>query len=141
MAIPQSPPFAVERHAGLEISEPIAAEAAGPAVDERRTSARRQAGMWASLLTLDGRELLRCTTDDVAEGGMHLTTPVGFGLAVGQRYEVLLGRDSDDRQQPSLLGEGHYATVVRTQFHLGEYGPGDGDRVGVGLRFDQPLVL
>ena len=74
--------------------------------------------------------------DNVAEGGMHLTSPVGYGLAVGQRYEILLGREEEDGRQSTLWGEGHYVTVVRTRFLIGE-----SDRVGVGLRFDQPLVL
>ncbi|MHC4092559.1 MAG: hypothetical protein ACYSVY_20185, partial [Planctomycetota bacterium] len=61
-----------------------------------------------------------------------------------QRYEVLLGRESQggasaEGQQPDLLGEGHYATVVRTAFVMGE--DGQTDRLGIGLRFDQPLVL
>ena len=113
-----------------------AAAAAEPAVQERRSGVRRQAGLWASLIALDGREIIRCPADNVAEGGMHLTSPVGYGLAVGQRYEILLGREEEDGRQSNLLGEGHYVTVVRTRFLIGE-----SDRVGVGLRFDQPLVL
>jgi len=119
------------RHQGL-----YAPAAAEPAVQERRSGVRQQSGLWASLVALDGREMIRCPADNVAEGGMHLTSPVGYGFAVGQRYEILLQREEDDGQQSNLLGEGHYATVVRTRFLMG-----GADRVGVGLRFDQPLVL
>ncbi len=109
----------------------------GSAVGERREGVRREAGFWAGLITLDGREVLRCRADNISEGGMHVSAPIGYGFAVGQRYEVLVGRGDSEAQQNSFLGEGHYATVVRTEFLIDD----DGDAVGVGLRFDQLLVL
>ena len=42
-------------------------------------------------------------------------------------------------QSRDLAGEGHYATVVRTEILL--HDEDDGDRVGVGFRFDSPIVL
>lgn len=110
---------------------------AGSVIGERREGVRREAGFWAGLITLDGREVLRCRADNISEGGMHLSAPIGYGFAVGQRYEVLVGRDDDGARQSGFLGEGHYATVVRTEFLIDD----DGDAVGVGLRFDQLLVL
>jgi hypothetical protein len=107
------------------------------AVGERREGVRREAGFWAGLVTLAGAEVLRCKADNVSEGGLHLTVPIGYGLAVGQRYEVLVGRQEDSTEQGNFLGEGHYATVVRTEFLIND----QGDGVGVGLRFDQPVVL
>ncbi|MCH7814162.1 MAG: hypothetical protein IID40_09100 [Planctomycetes bacterium] len=109
-----------------------------PAV-ERRSSARRTDGLWARLLTLDGEGMIHCQADDLGEGGLHLTPPVGFGFAVGQRYEVLLGGEGPDGEPTNLTGEGHYATVVRTEF-LPDAQNQRG-HLGVGLRFDQPLVL
>jgi len=106
---------------------------------ERRSSVRRKGGAWASLVTLDGNPMLRCTVDDLGEGGLHVTSPVGYGFAVGQRYEVLLGRGGNPSAESDFLGEGHYATVVRTQFLLDR--PEGGDGMGIGLRFDQPVVL
>ena len=107
------------------------------AVGERREGVRRETGFWAGLITLDVCEVLRCAADNISEGGLHLTAPVGYGFAVGQRYEILVGRGQDGGEQASLLGEGHYATIVRTEFLIND----QGDRVGVGLRFDQPVVL
>lgn len=107
------------------------------AVGERREGVRREAGFWAGLVTLAGSEVLRCKPDNVSEGGLHLTAPVGYGFAVGQRYEVLVGRGEGSTEQGGFLGEGHYATVVRTEFLIND----QGDGVGVGLRFDQPVVL
>ncbi|MFQ5489466.1 MAG: hypothetical protein ACE5GE_01985 [Phycisphaerae bacterium] len=104
---------------------------------ERRDGARRNDGMWAGLLSLDGAEVIRCKPDDYGEGGLHFTAPVGFGFAVGQRYELLVGTGEAPGSGQDLVGEGHYATVVRTEFVMDEAG----DRVGVGLRFDQPLML
>ena len=104
---------------------------------ERRDGVRCDSDVWAGLLSLDGQEVIRCQPDDLGEGGLHFTAPVGFGFAVGQRYELLVGRGDAPESKQDLVGEGRYATVVRTEFKMDEAG----DRVGVGLRFDQPLVL
>ena len=138
MTATQSP---IEHKPAAMPQMPPESEAAAQAVAERRTGVRSGSGLWASLLTLDGREMIRCAADNVGEGGMHLTSPVGYGFAVGQRYEVLLGRQDQDAPQSELLGEGHYATVVRTEFHMGTEDQPGRDHIGVGLRFDQPLVL
>ncbi|MCP4247121.1 MAG: hypothetical protein GY778_08730 [bacterium] len=127
-----SPMPAVD-HAALIVDPPAASTV------ERRSSARRSDGIWTSLMTLDGEELIRCQADDVGEGGLHLTPPVGFGFAVGQRYEVLLGGEGPDGRPTDITGEGHYATVVRTEFLPDAHE--EHRQLGVGLRFDQPLVL
>ncbi len=103
--------------------------------NDRRLGPRRDGAYWASLLSLDGEEVIRCRPDNMGEGGMHFTAPIGYGFAVGQRYELLVGET--DGSERHVVGEGHYATVVRTRFLMGE----PGDQVGVGLRFDQPVVL
>lgn len=104
---------------------------------ERRDGVRLDNNIWAGLLSMDGQEVIRCRPDDFGEGGLHFTAPVGYGFAVGQRYELLVGRGEAPDVEQDLVGEGHYATIVRTEFMMDEAG----DRVGVGLRFDQPLVL
>jgi hypothetical protein len=112
--------------------------AAGTAeLADRRSGPRRQGGYWANLLALDGEEVIRCDCDNMGEEGLHFTAPVGYGFAVGQRYELLVGERDEAGQDRSLSGAGHYATVVRTQFLMADLG----DQVGVGLRFDQPIVL
>ena len=93
-------------------------------------------GLWASLHALDGTEVLHCKPDDLGEGGLHITAPVGHGFAVGQRYKMYVGR-GEHSSQGNLIGDGQYATVVRTEFLMGE----QRDSVGVGLRFDHPIFL
>jgi hypothetical protein len=107
---------------------------------ERRNGLRRPLRIKANLFPLGGADAISCTSDNIGEGGLHAVVPVGYGLAVGQRYELILGepsRTTDDSGIMLLPGEGHYATVVRTELIMKEHG----DQVGVGLRFDQPLVL
>ena len=110
---------------------------------DRRSSPRVPLSMPASLIPLGSTELLNCRADNIGEGGVHLTTSIGYGLGVGQRYELLLrSEDAPSGVETPATGEGHYATVVRTEMQVGENGgKGAQDCVGVGLRFDQPLVL
>jgi hypothetical protein len=104
---------------------------------ERREHLRRVSGYCVRLMSLDGVEVINGTADDLGEGGLHLTAPIGYGFAVGQRYEVLVGDAGADEHGPNMVGEGHYATVVRTRF----LNDGTSDQVGIGLRFDHPVVL
>ena len=108
-------------------------------IEERRRCPRAPLPVSAALRTLAGGEIPARPADNVSESGLRLTVPVGFGLAVGQRYEVLLRRDGPDGKSRDLVGEGHYATVVRTEILL--HGKADDDRVGVGFRFDSPIAL
>src|SRR5262245_8804607 len=34
------------------------------------------------------QNILRCRTNDVSDAGLHADAPIGFGLGVGQRYEL-----------------------------------------------------
>ena len=105
---------------------------------EHREFRRQAKQLRACLIPLGGADDIHCVTDDVGALGMHITVPVGFGLAVGQRYELRLAEPGASvGMGPLLVDSGHYATVVRTQLHMGEEGD---HRIGVGLRFDQPLV-
>ncbi len=72
---------------------------------------------------------------DLSETGVFVSAPIGYGMAVGQRFEILLGDATANEPNPRLLGRGQYATVVRTRLDVGE----DGDWVGVALEFDQPV--
>ncbi len=114
-------------------SRPGSADAA--VLDERRCDDRVSRELRVTLIREDGSRIGPYPTDNLSESGLHVTVPVGYGLAVGQRYEVVL-RDSNS--PPSLrIDEGLYATVVRTQMRT------DAERnaIGVGLRLDQPLFL
>ena len=105
---------------------------------ERRGSPRQPLKVEACLIPLGGTDAITCVSDDIGEGGMHVTVPIGYGLAVGQRHELILAMPGASSGAGRVLtGEGHYATVVRTQLRLGQ----GADQISVGLRFDQPLVM
>ena len=108
-------------------------------IEERRLWPRKALPVLASLRTLAGVDIPVCPADNISDGGLRLTVPVGFGLAVGQRHEVQLCQPDTEGESCNLVGEGHYATVVRTEIMLG--GEGKEDRVGVSLCFDTPIVM
>ena len=108
-------------------------------IEERRCAPRLRNPIAATLRPLGGTQSIDCPADNISEGGMRITAPIGFGLAVGQRFEVILRGDERGSPGNDLIGDGHYATVVRTEILLTR-GARD-DRVGVGLRFDQPVMF
>ncbi|MCC7291616.1 MAG: PilZ domain-containing protein [Phycisphaerales bacterium] len=109
--------------------------AAASVLDERRCDDRVSRDLRVTLIREDGSRIGPYPTDNLSESGLHVTVPVGYGLAVGQRYEVVL-RDSNS--PPSVrIDEGLYATVVRTQMRTET----ERNAIGVGLRLDQPLFL
>lgn len=108
-------------------------------IEERRCAPRLRDPVAATLRPLGGTQAITCPADNISEGGMRITAPIGFGLAVGQRFEVILRGDDRGAVGSDLIGDGHYATVVRTEIVL-DRGNRD-DRVGVGLRFDQPVMF
>ena len=114
------------------------AEPRNPAValGERRTSARQPRRAYACLLSLIGCNVVRCCTHNLSETGVYVSAPIGYGLAVGQRYEVLLSEGDSHEPNPRLMSRGRCATVVRTRLEVGP----DGDSVGVALRFDRPIA-
>jgi hypothetical protein len=97
-----------------------------------------QCDLW--LIDLSSQSILRCKTNNVSDAGLHAFAPVGFGLAVGQRYEIRLAppnstpRPLSDHWAKSL----GYATVIRTEIHVGDEKP---DHVGFAVRFDVPQLL
>ncbi len=104
-----------------------------PIDDERRSSRRIAAGVSALVRSLDGEDV-PCTMVDLGPGGLHVHAPLDLGLAVGQRYQVVITDVPDEAAMPDLCGEEHYVTVLRTE-------PRTDERVGVGMRFDQPLFF
>jgi hypothetical protein len=114
-------------------------ESASAAVEaDRRVNHRIPVKLPTTLFGLDGSEVLRFTTDEVGEGGLRFQAPIGYGLAVGQRYQVVFPDEVTERGWGNLVGDGHYATVLRTEMHANT---GPDEHVTVGLRFDHPLVL
>ena len=107
------------------------------ALGERRSSPRQSCVRDVCLLSLRGYEILHCRLHDLSASGLYVSAPIGYGLAVGQRFEVLLGDGAGPRPSPRLMSGGHRASVVRTRMALS---PG-GDSIGVGLRFEQPVAV
>lgn len=78
---------------------------------------------------------IACRATNVSETGMQVAASPSAGLTLGQRFEVVAGRDCKDSAIASALGAGCYATVVRTTKAVA------GDSVQATLRFDHPLPL
>jgi hypothetical protein len=109
--------------------------ATGVTPDESRQRPRRsvqcevlmtEPGWWETENPLPIRGECR----NLSQDGLYAVVPVGYGLAVGQRYLFHLrwpdGRDDPVSQQ---------GTIVRTQVLLGQ---GD-DQIGIGVRLNGPL--
>lgn len=111
-------------------------DAAMALLDERRACSRADHQWEVTLVRDDGATIGPYRSDNISESGLHVTVPVGYGLAVGQRYEVLIQKPATSRGNCGF-DDGIYATVVRTQFKAG----GDQHCIGVGLRLDQPLFF
>jgi hypothetical protein len=101
---------------------------------ERRPFAR---DIW--LIDGSSQNILRCRTNDVSDAGLHADAPIGFGLGVGQRYELRIAEAPNTRPTPfgrvKSLG---YGTVIRTELYaVGS----ETDRVGFAIRFDVPQLI
>jgi hypothetical protein len=75
-----------------------------------------------------------CT--NIGNGGLYATVPIGYGVAIGQRYTFELtirerGPEPGARQTVSQQGE-----IVRVELLLGE--DGYAERIGVGVRLTGP---
>lgn len=82
--------------------------------------------------------VLRCRTNDISDAGLHASAPIGFGLAVGQRYEMRIANGEAPRgMSPIVTKSLGYGTVIRTEMHVG----GDSDRIGFAIRFDVPQLI
>lgn len=106
---------------------------------DRREYNRRGAELDLWLIDANSQSVLRCKTDNVSDAGMHITAPIGFGLAVGQRFEARIAtpRPSGVASAPLAASLG-YTTVVRTEIRVGDGRP---DRVGCAVLFDVPQLL
>ncbi len=107
------------------------------ALDERRDTSRWPARCDVWLLDLEGMTVLRCQTDNVSSGGLHCTLPIGYGLAVGQRYELRIRRSPDESPTARSSWTGCYGTIIRTRL----ISEGGVDRLAVALRFDSAQIF
>ena len=67
---------------------------------------------------------------NLSDSGLYMVAPIGYGLAVGQRYLFHVGT-MDGRGRH----ESRHGTIVRAEVVLGQ----DDDRLGIGVRFDSSL--
>jgi len=104
---------------------------------EQRDHRRREVTHDLWLTDLGGDTILRCKCRNLSAGGLYAVAPVGYGLAVGQRYELRMS-PGVTRSASMLLGDTlGYATVIRTHMNVHT----DEDTVGVAMRFDVPRYL
>ena len=108
------------------------------AIDEDRRDADRESQkLRITLSALGWSESQTCATSDISEGGLYVQLPASCGLSVGQRCEIGFEGNVDPAKHSNIAGEIRYATVVRTD----ALALGSEQRIGAGLRFDQPLFL
>lgn len=107
---------------------------------DHRDYSRRPVQVDVWLVDPQTQTILRCKTDDVSDAGLHANAPIGFGLAIGQRYEArIVNAGPRLRPNPEHLTKSlGYGTVVRTEMQI--QGDRD-DRIGFALRFDVPQLL
>lgn len=91
------------------------------------------------LIDVSSQSVVRCRTTDISDAGVFATAPVGYGLGIGQRYEVRIAStaqyaSTSPHQAPSL----GYATIIRLEF---EHDKSESHRVGFAIRFDVPQLI
>ena len=104
------------------------------AVQERRCGDRFGKETAAHLVGWDGANPIPCTVCNVGETGAFVFASDAPELSVGRRYELVIDMDLDAHRLGDLIGDGCYATVIRTEII-------EGEKIGAGLRFDRPLML
>jgi hypothetical protein len=83
--------------------------------------------------------VMRCRTNDISDAGLHANAAIGFGLAVGQRYELRVANVDALRGMSAHRARSFgYGTVIRTEMHADGH---ESDRVGFAMRFDVPQLV
>jgi len=90
----------------------------------------------ASAARTDTQVAIPAECTNIGNGGLYATVPIGYGVAIGQRYTFQLtigerGPEPGSRQLVSQQGE-----IVRVELMLGE--DGYADRIGIGVRLTGP---
>jgi hypothetical protein len=104
--------------------------AANPRERQRGPDSALAGDLW--MIDHAGSTVLRCRCLEASATGMRLCVPAGYGVAVGQRYE-LRGR-APGEHPPAVLRAivASWVTVVQTQNMTEE----DGGRLDVGVAVD-----
>lgn len=112
---------------------PSYASASTPSfINDRRLEGREliRCDLW--MVDHNGATVLRCRCEEVSEHGMRLRVPLGYGVAEGQRYELRSHLPGASANATLGMVGRRWATVVRTQVHLG----GGEDHLEVGVVLD-----
>ncbi len=106
---------------------------------DKREYNRRSVRCDLWLIDAASQSVLRCKTNDISDAGLRAVAPIGFGLAVGQRYEVRIAASNVGGAMSAHLATPlGYGTVIRTEIKTGDDKP---DRVGCAVRFDVPQLI
>ncbi len=106
---------------------------------DKREYSRRPVACDVWLIDAASQSVLRCKSNDISDAGLRALAPIGFGLAVGQRYEVrIAASDISGAMSAHLATPLGFGTVIRTEIRTGEDRP---DRVGCAVRFDVPQLI
>lgn len=103
-AVPSALPAVSERPPTRSADEP-----------DLREHHRRPVDLDIFLTDLSGQTVLRCNCLNLSAGGIYATAPVGYGLAVGQRYELRISSPPAGGDNFLLGPSLGYATIIRTQ--------------------------
>jgi len=107
--------------------------------EEKRDYSRRsiRCNLW--MIDVESQSVLRCKTNDISDAGLNASAAIGFGLAIGQRYELRIANGgAGGVSSPHLATPLGYGTVVRSGIEVDE---GEVDRVGFAVRFDVPQLI
>ncbi len=111
----------------------------GPEQQEQRAYTRRDITCDLWLIDTGWQSVVRCKTENVSDAGLYGRSPIGYGLAIGQRYEVRVADTHAAGQVPPDLAPSlGYATVVRTQLDVEDQ---RSHGIGFALRYDVPQLL
>lgn len=105
--------------------------------NELRAHHRRPVRQDLWLTDIFGDTVFRCACTNLSAGGLYGTAPLGYGLAVGQRYELRLA-PLNSVPGSLLIGDSlGYGTIIRTHLRT----EGSEPSVSFALRFDTPQYL
>ena len=121
--------------AATELRTPSFRSSATGVVEERRGSSRLACRLPLRVCGPACGGNVPCTVRDVNECGLFLLMPAGHGLSLGDRCELVVCDATEAPELCNWVGVPVYATVIRTERRV------DAAQLGVGLRFDQPLIF
>jgi hypothetical protein len=105
---------------------------------EQRDYARRAVAYELFLIDPESEAVCRSRTQNVSDAGVFAMAPIGFGLAIGQRYEIRMAVGEGDSFITGGIRSLGYGTVIRSEMRVGRDHP---DQIGVAIRFDVPQLL